>query len=112
MKLYFITKQFKARRLAYDEKQNVLWLDPNFKEKFLKGHQVGFNLNLLRSVEQYPALSAKVTANTQLVYFTLHLKDLKVAIGVDEEGLEFMGNLKIPNIPIITGDPLIRRELK
>ncbi len=98
--------------MAYDEIQNVLWLDPNFNERFLKGHQVGFNLNFLRSIEQYPALSQKVTINTPLVYFTLHIKDLKVAIGVDEEGLEFMSKLKIPSIPSIAGNPLIQRELK
>lgn len=112
MKLYFITQRFKARRVDYDEKQNVLWLDPNFKERYLKGHQVGFNLNLLRSVEQYPALSSKVVINTALVYFTLHLKDLKVAIGVDEEGLKFIKQLEIPNIPSITGNPIIQRKLK
>ena len=112
MKLFFITKQFKARRLDYDEKQNVLWLDPNFKEKFIKGHQVGFNLDLLKSIEQYPALSQKVTTSTPLVYFTLCLKDLKVAIGVDEQGLAFLGKLKIPNDPTITGTPLIQRKLK
>jgi len=112
MKLHFITKHFKTRRMAYDEKQNTLWLDQNFKEKFLKGHQVGFNLNLLRSIEQYPALSQKVVTNTPLVYFTLHLKDLKVAIGVDEEGLEFISKLKIPNTPSIAGNPIVQRELK
>ncbi len=112
MKLYFITKHFKARKIAYDEKQNVLWVDPNFKERFLKGHQVGFNLNLLRSIGQYPALSKKVFINTPLVYFTLHLKDLKVAIGVDEEGLEFMNKLEVPSTPSITGNPIIQRELK
>ncbi len=112
MKLYFITKQFKARRMAYEEKRNVLWIDPNFKEKFFKGHQTGFNLNLLRSIEQYPALSQKVTINIPLVYFTLHLKDLKMAMGVDEEGVEFISKLKIPDIPSITGNPLIQRELK
>ena len=112
MKLYFITKYFKVRRIAHDGKQNVLWLDPNFKERFLKGHQVGFNLNLLRSIEQYPALSQKVAINTPLVYFTLQLKDLKVAIGVDEEGLEFMNKLKVPSTPSINGNPIIQRELK
>ncbi len=112
MKLYFITNQFKARRMIYDDTQNLLWLDPHFKERFLKGHQVGFDLNLLRSIDQYPALSQKISINTPLVYFTLHLKDLKVAIGVDEEGLEFMSTLKIPTIPNISGKPLIQRELK
>jgi len=112
MKLYFITEHFKARIMAYDEKQNVLWLDPNFKERFFKGHQVGFNLNLLRSIEQYPALSLKVAVNAPLIYFTLRLKDLKVAIGVDEEGLEFMNKLKVPSTPSITGNAIIQRELK
>ena len=98
--------------MAYDEKLNVLWVDPNFKERFLKGQQVGFNLDLLRSIEQYPALSQKTVVNTPLVYFTLHLKDLKVAIGVDEEGLEFINELKIPDIPNITGSPIIQRKLK
>ena len=111
MELYFITKHFKVRRMAYDETQNVLWLDPNFKEKFLKGHQVGFNLNLLRLIEQYPALSQKVAINKTLVYFTLHLKDLKVAIGVDETGMEFMNQLKVPDPPSITGSPMIQRKL-
>lgn len=111
MQLYFITKHFKTRRLAYDEKQNVLWLDPNFKEKFLKGHQVGFNLNLLRSIREYPTLSPKVAINTTLVYFTLHLKDLKMAIGADEEGLAFVNKLKVPDPPSITGDPIIHRKL-
>ncbi len=111
MQLYFITKHFKARRVAYDEKQNVLWLDPNFKEKFLKGQQVGFNLNLLRSIKEYPTLSPKVAVNTTLVYFTLYLKDLKVAVGVDEEGLAFMNKLKIPDPPSITGNPIIQRQL-
>ena len=111
MKLYFITKNFKARKMAYDEKQNVLWLDPNFKERFFKGHQVGFNLNLLNSIEQYPTLSQKIAVNTPLVYFTLHLKDLKVAIGVDEEGLAFIGKLEVPNIPSITGNPIVQRKL-
>ena len=82
MKLYFITKHFQARRMEYDEEQNVLWLDPNFKERFFKRHQVGFNLNLLRSIEEYPALSKKVEIGTLLVYFTLHLKDMKVAIRI------------------------------
>jgi len=112
MQLYFITKHFKTRKLAYDEKQNVLWLDPNFKEKFLKGQQVGFNLNLLRSIKEYPALSPKVAFNTTLIYFTLHLKDLKVAIGVDEEGLAFMNELKIPDPPSINGDPIIQKRLE
>ncbi len=98
--------------MAYDEKENVLWLDPNFKERFFKGHQVGFNLNLLRSIEQYPALSKKVFINIPLVYFTLHLKDLKVAIGVDEEGLEFMNKLKVPSTPSISGHPIIQRGLR
>jgi len=111
MQLYFITKHFKARRVAYDEKQNVLWLDPNFKEKFIKGHQVGFDLNLLRSIEQYPALAPKVAVNATLVYFTLHLKDLKVAIGVDEAGLGFVNQLKIPDPPSIAGNPIIQRQL-
>ena len=97
--------------MAYDETQNVLWVDPNFSEKFLKGQQVGFNLNLLRSIEQYPALSQKVTTDTPLVYFTLHLKDLKVAVGVDEKGLELISKLEIPEIPSITGNPLIRKKL-
>ena len=112
MQLYFITKHFKARRVAYDEKQNVLWLDPNIKEKFLKRQQVGFNLNLLRSIKQYPALSTKVAVNTTLVYFTLHLKDLKVAIGVDEEGLAFVNKLKIPDPPSISGDAIIQKRLE
>lgn len=112
MKLYFITKQFKARRMIYDEKDNVLWVDPNFKEKFLKGHQTGFNLELLRLIEEYPALDHKVQSNTPLVYFTLHLKDLKVAIGVDEKGLELISMFKIPEIPSITGSALIQRKLK
>ncbi|MBT3806009.1 MAG: hypothetical protein HOG03_15610 [Desulfobacula sp.] len=112
MELYFITKHFKTRRMAYDEKQNIFWVDPSFKERFLKGHQIGFNLNLLRSIEQYPALSQKVVTNTQLVYFTLHLKDLKVAIGVDEEGLEFMSKLKVPSTPSIAGNPIVQRGLR
>ena len=112
MNLYFITQQFKARRVVYDEKKNILWMDPNFKEKFLKGQQVGFNLNLLKSIEQYPALCQKVTSNTRLVYFTLHLKELNVAIGVDEKGLDLISMLKIPDIPNITGSPLIYRKLK
>jgi len=112
MKLYFITKHFQARRMEYDEEQNVLWLDPNFKERFFKRHQVGFNLNLLRSIEEYPALSKKVEIGTLLVYFTLHLKDMKVAIGVDEDGLAFMNRLKVPNIPNISGSSMIQRELK
>lgn len=112
MQIYFITKNFKARKMAYDEKQNVLWLDPNFKERFFKGHQVGFNLNLLRSIDQYPALSQKIAVTSPLVYFTLNLKDLKVAIGVDEEGLAFINKLEVPNIPNITGNPIIQRELK
>lgn len=112
MQLYFITKHFKARKVAYDEKQNVLWLDPNFKEKFFKGEQVGFNLNLLRSIKEYPDLAPKVTAgNTTLVYFTLHLKDFKLAIGVDEEGLAFVNKLKIPDSPSIAGNPIIQRKL-
>lgn len=111
MKLYFITKHFKVRKMAYDEKQNVLWLDPNFKERFLKGHQVGFNLNLLRSIEQYPTLSQKVSSHTPLVYFTLQLKDLKVAVGVDEQGLEFMNKLEVPGTPSIAGNPMIERKL-
>ncbi|MCG8685193.1 MAG: hypothetical protein MI892_09980 [Desulfobacterales bacterium] len=98
--------------MAFDEEQNVLWLDPNFKERFLKGQQVGFNLNLLRSIEQYPALSKKVAINAPLVYFTLHLKDLKMAIGVDEKGLEFINKLNIPSTPSITGNPIIQRKLK
>ncbi len=110
MKLYFITKQFKARRMAYEEKQNVLWLDPNFKERFFKGHQSGFNLNFLRSIEQYPTLSQKVTINIPLVCFTRHLKDLKVAIESDEEGLEFMSKLKIPDIPALPGTRLFRED--
>lgn len=111
MQLYFITKHFKVRRLVYDKKQNALWLDPNFKERFLKGQQAGFNLNLLRSIEQYPDLSPKVAVNTTLVYFTLRLKDLKVAIGVDEEGLAFVNKLKIPDPPSIAGNPMIQRQL-
>ncbi len=74
-------------------------LDPNFKERFLKGHQVGFNLNLLRSIKEYPALSSKVPIDTPLAYFTLNLKDLKVAIGVDEAGLAFVNTLNIPDPP-------------
>lgn len=112
MTLYFITKHFKARMMAYDEEQNALWLEPNFKEKFLKGRQVGFNLNLLRSIEQYPALSKKVAVKTPLVYFTLHLKDMKVAIGVDEAGLEFMNGLNVPDTPTISGSPIIQRKLR
>ena len=112
MKLYFITKHFQARRMDYDEEQNVLWLDPNFKERFFKRHQVGFNLNLLRSIEEYPALSKKVDIGTPLAYFTLHLKDMKVAMGVDEEGVAFMNRLKVPNIPSISGNSMIQRELK
>ncbi|NWH06299.1 hypothetical protein [Desulfobacter latus] len=112
MQLYFITKHFKARRLAYDEKQNVLWLVPNFKERVLKGHQVGFNLDLLRSIKEYPVLSTKVAVKTTLVYFTLYLKNLKVAIGVDEAGLAFMNELKIPDPPSITGDPIIQKRLR
>jgi len=111
MQLYFITKYFKARKLAYDETQNVLWLDPNFKERFLKGKQVGFNLNLLRAIKEYPALSSKVATDTPLAYFTLHLKDLKVALGVDEAGLSFVNNLKIPDPPSIAGNPIIQRQL-
>ncbi len=111
MQLYFITKHFKARRLAYDEKQNVLWLDPNFKERFLKGHQVGFNLNLLRSIKEYPALSSKVPIDTPLAYFTLNLKDLKVAIGVDEAGLMFVNTLNIPDPPSIAGNPIVQKPL-
>lgn len=112
MKFYFITKHFQARRMDYDEDQNVLWLAPNFKERFLKRRQVGFNLNLLRSIEEYPALSKKVGISTPLVYFTLHLKDMKVAIGVDEEGLSFMNRLKVPDIPSISGNSMIQRELR
>ncbi len=111
MTLYFITKDFRPRRLIYDENKNVLWLDPNFKERFLKRHQVGFNLTLLRSIEEYPALSRKVSAGTPLVYFTLHLKNLKMAIGVDEEGVAFINRLKVPDTPSITGNPLIYRPL-
>jgi len=111
MGLYFITKHFKVRRVVYDEEQNALWLDPNFKEKFLKRQQVGFNLNLLRSIDQYPALSQKMTINTTLVYFTLQLKDFKVAIGVDEEGMAFMNKLKVPDPPSIAGNPMIQRQL-
>lgn len=112
MKLYFITSHFQVRRMEYDKELNVLWLDPNFKERFLKRHQVGFNLNLLRSIEEYPTLSRKVDIGTPLVYFTLHLKDVKVAIGVDEEGLAFMNRLNVPNIPSISGNSMIQRELK
>ena len=112
MKLYFITQHFQARRMAYDEEQNVLWLDPNFKERFLNRQQVGFNLNLLRSIEEYPALSKKVNIKAPLVYFTLQLKDMKVAIGVDEEGLAFMNRLKVPDTPSISGNSIIQRELK
>ena len=111
MQLYFITKYFKARRLTYDETQNVLWLDPNFKERFFKGHQVGFNLNLLRAIKEYPALSSKVDTDTPLAYFTLHLKDLKVAVGVDEQGLAFVNNLKIPDPPSIAGNPIVQKPL-
>ena len=96
MTLYFITKHFQARRVDYDEEQNILWLDPNFKERFLKRQQVGFNLNLLRLIEEYPALSKKVEIGTPLVYFTLHLKDMKVAIGVDEEGVSVYEQIKSP----------------
>lgn len=112
MTLYFITKDFKARRLEYDKAGNTLWLDPNFKERFLKGHQVGFNLNLLRAIEQYPALSPKVAHTTPLVYFTLHLKDIKIAIGVDEQGLSFINSLTVPDPPSITGDPMVKRALR
>ena len=112
MKLYFITKHFKTRRMTYDENQNIFWVDPSFKERFLKGHQVGFNLNLIRSIEQYPALSQKVVVNIPLIYFTLLLKDLKMAIGVDEEGLEFMSKLKVSSTPSIAGNPIVQRELK
>ena len=98
--------------MAYDENQNALWLDPNFKERFLKGHQVGFNLNLLRSIEEYPALSSKVSVNIPLVYFTLRLKDLNLAVGVDEEGMDVINRLHIPDAPSITGDPIIQRALK
>jgi len=111
MTLYFITKNFKARRMAYDEKQNVLWLNPNFKEKFLTGQQVGFNLDLLRLIEEYPALSQKVGSLTALVYFTLHLKDFKVAIGVDKDGVSFINALKVPETPRIDGDPMVQRKL-
>ncbi len=112
MKLYFITQHFKARRVAYDEQQNILWLAPNFKERFLKGRQVGFNLNLLRQIDHYPALSPKVSVGIPLVYFTLHLKDLKVAIGVDEEGLSFVNKLQIPDPPSIAGDAIIKKTLR
>lgn len=112
MALYFITRQFKARRMAYDEKQNVLWVDPSFKEKVITGRQVGFNLNLLRSIDQYPALSRKVTLTTPLVYFTLNLKDMKVAIGVDEAGLAFINALTVPETPSITGSPMVQRRLR
>jgi len=111
MKLYFITRQFKTRKMVYDGTRNVLWVDPNFKEKYLQRKQVGFDLNLLRSVEQYPALSSKVAASETLVYFTLHLKDLKVAIGVDEGGLSFINELTVPDIPSITGSPMVQRQL-
>lgn len=111
MQLYFITQHFKARRLAYDEKQNVLWLDPNFKERFIKGRQVGFNLDLLRSIKEYPALSSKVAVDMPLAYFTLHLKDLKVTIGVDEAGLAFVNTLKIPDPPSIAGNPIVQKPL-
>ncbi|NDY71529.1 hypothetical protein DO021_07875 [Desulfobacter hydrogenophilus] len=111
MQLYFITKHFKTRKMVYDELQNVLWLDPNFKERFLKGQQVGFNLNLLRAIKEYPTLSKKVKVNTSLVYFTLHLKDFKIAIGVDEEGLVFINTLKVPDPPSINGNPMIQRNL-
>ncbi|MCG8619754.1 MAG: hypothetical protein MI802_26320 [Desulfobacterales bacterium] len=112
MAIYFITKQFQARKMAYDRADNILWVDPNFKEKFFMGQQVGFNLDLLRSIEQYPALSRKVAVRTPLVYFTLQLKDMKVAVGVDEEGLAFMNGLEVPETPSITGDPIVRRKLK
>ena len=113
MKLYFITQHFKARRVAYDEQQNILWHEnPNFKERFLNGHQVGFNLNLLRAIDQYPALSSKVSVSIPLVYFTLHLKDLKVAIGVDEEGLSFVNKLQVPDPPSIAGDAIIKKTLR
>ena len=98
--------------MAYDKADNVLWVDPNFKEKFFAGRQVGFNLDLLRSIEQYPALSRKVATKTPLVYFSLHLKDMKVAVGVDEEGLAFMNGLAVPETPSITGEPIVRRKLK
>nr|WP_319490623.1 hypothetical protein [uncultured Desulfobacter sp.] len=111
MQLYFITEHFKARRLTYDEKQNVLWLDPNFKERFLKGRQVGFNLDLLRSIKEYPALCSKVAVDIPLAYFTLHLKDLKVALGVDEAGLAFVNTLKIPDLPSIAGNPIVQKPL-
>jgi hypothetical protein len=41
----------------------------------------------------------------------LHLKDLKVALGVDEAGLSFVNNLKIPDPPSIAGNPIIQRQL-
>ncbi len=47
MTLYFITKQFQARRLDYDPDQNVLWLDPNFKEHFLRKSFILFQSNSL-----------------------------------------------------------------
>ncbi len=34
MEIYFITQRFKARRMIYDENENILWLYPNFKERF------------------------------------------------------------------------------
>ncbi|HCY88476.1 MAG TPA: hypothetical protein DHV36_25295 [Desulfobacteraceae bacterium] len=112
MALYFITKQFQTRKMAYDKAQNVLWVDPNFKEKFFMGQQVGFNLDLLRSIEQYPALSQKVAAKAPLVFFTLHLKDMKVAVGVDEDGLAFVNGLAVPETPSINGNPIVQRKLK
>jgi|GEM_PF-847133 hypothetical protein len=111
MTLYFINKNFKARRMVYDDDQHVFWLEPNFKEKYLKGHQVGFDLKLLRSVEAYPALSKKLAFNPPLVYFTLNLKDLKMAVGVDEHGLGVISNLEVPNPPSIDGTPIIQRKL-
>ena len=111
MTIYFITKAFKARRMTFEEDTNALWLDPNVKERFLRGHQVGFNLNLLRSVEEYPALSRKVNTRGTLVFFTLHLKDLKMAVGVDEAGLDFINQLKVPDPPSIDGNPMIQRKL-
>ncbi len=112
LELYYITKHFQVRKLDYDEEQNILWVDPNFKERFIKRHQVGFNLNLMRSIEEYPALFKKVDINIPLVYFTLNLKGMKVAIGVDEEGLAFMNKLKVPNPPSISGNSIIQRALK
>ena len=112
MEIYFITQHFKTRRMIYDENENILWLHPNFKERFLKGHQVGFNLNLLRLIEQYPALSPKVAVRTPLVYFTLHLKDLKMAIGVNEKAFEWLNLLEIPDPPSIVGNPIVNRPLK